>query len=96
MSGLLFADDFVGLAETGTALQSLIDVVYNCSKRCRFEANVKKSTVVIFSQLENFWSKWVWGQESLPVLDSYCYLVIECSSNGSWDKHIKSLIMHNK
>ena len=28
MSGLLLANDFVGLAETGTALQNLIDVVY--------------------------------------------------------------------
>ena len=27
MSGLLFSDDFVGLAETGPALQSLIDIV---------------------------------------------------------------------
>ena len=33
MSGLLFADDFVGIAETGPALQSLIDVVHNYSKR---------------------------------------------------------------
>ena len=29
LSGLLFADDFVGIAETGRALQSLIDIVYN-------------------------------------------------------------------
>ena len=28
MFDLLFADDFVGLAETGQALQSLIDVVH--------------------------------------------------------------------
>ena len=96
MCGLLFADDFVGLAETGTALQSLIDVVYNYSKHWCFEANVKKSAVVIFSKLGNFLGKWVWGQESLPVLDSYCYLGIEFSSNGSWDKHIKSLIICNK
>ena len=36
----LFADDFVGIAETGRALQSLIDIVYNYSKHWRFEANV--------------------------------------------------------
>ena len=34
------------------------------------------------------------GKPSL--LDSYCYLGVEFSSDGSWDKHIKSLIMHNR
>ena len=41
MSGLLFADDFVGLAVSGPALQSLIDIVYNCNKRRHSEANFK-------------------------------------------------------
>ena len=50
MSGLLFADDFVGIAETGSALPSLIDIVHNFSKYWRFEANVKKCAVVVFSK----------------------------------------------
>ena len=54
MSGPLFADDFVGLAETEPALQDLVDVVYNYSKCWRFEPNIKKSAVVIFSKLGNF------------------------------------------
>ena len=77
MSGLLFANDFVGLAESGPALQNLIDIVYDCSKRWRFEANVKKCAVVVFSKLGNHSGKWVWGHESLPVLDSYCYFGVE-------------------
>ena len=84
MSGLLFADDLVGLAETRTTLQSLIDVVYNYSKCWHFEANVKKSALVILSKLGNLLGKRVWGQESLSVLDSYCYLGIKCSSNESF------------
>ena len=96
MSGLLFADDFVGIAETGSALQSLVDIVYKYSKRWRFEANVKKCAVVIFSKLGKVSGKWVWGDESLPVLNSYCYLGVEFSSDGSWDKHIKSLIVRNR
>ena len=40
--------------------------------------------------------KWVWGDESLPILDSYCYLGVEFSTDGSWDKHIKSIIVHNR
>ena len=30
------------------------------------------------------------------MLDSYCYLGIEFSSNGSWDKHIKALLIQGK
>ena len=33
MSGLLFANDLVRIAETGSALQILIDIVHNYSKR---------------------------------------------------------------
>ena len=95
LSGLLFADDFVGITETGRALQSLIDIVHNYSKRWRFEANVKKCAIVIFSKTGRGSGKWVWGDESLPILDSYCYLGVEFSSDGSWDKHIKSLIVRN-
>ena len=32
MSGLPFTDDFVGVAETGLALQKLIDIVHNYNK----------------------------------------------------------------
>ena len=40
--------------------------------------------------------KWVWGDESLPVLNSYCFLGVEFSSAGSWDKHIDSLTIRNR
>ena len=49
LSGLLFADDFVGLAKTGPALQNLINVVYNYSKRWRVEDNIKKCSCNFFS-----------------------------------------------
>ena len=57
MHGLLFADDFVGVAETDQTLQSLIDRIHNYSKLWRFEANVKKSAVIVFFQTGGcFWS----------------------------------------
>ena len=34
--------------------------------------------------------------KAFPILDSYCYLGVEFSSDGSWDKHIKFLIMRNR
>ena len=55
MSGLLFADDFVGIAETRRVLQSLIDIVYNYRKRWRFEANVKMCHGYIFINRKRFW-----------------------------------------
>ena len=39
---------------------------------------------------------WIWGNKSLPVLDSYCYLGIKFSNDGSWDKHIKLLITRKR
>ena len=59
ISGLLFADDFIGIAETGSALQSFVDIVYKYSKHRRFEANVNKCAVVIVSKLGEVSGKWV-------------------------------------
>ena len=48
LSSVWFADDFVGVAETRSALKRLIDIVHNHSKRWRLEANVKKRVVLNF------------------------------------------------
>ena len=39
--GVLSVDDFVGISETGLALQKIIDIVHNYSKYWCFEANAK-------------------------------------------------------
>ena len=70
LSGLMFASTFVGIAETGPALQRLIDIVHNYSKCWCFEASVKKCAVVVFSKLGKVSSVWVWAGESLPILES--------------------------
>ena len=81
-SCLLFANDFVGLANTESPLQELIHIIHNYSKHWHFEANVNKCAVVISSKVGEVSGGWVGGGESLPVLDSYCYLWIEFSSDG--------------
>ena len=53
-------------------------------------------TLLNGSKIGDTSGKWFWGNKELPVLDSYCYLRIIFSSNGSWDKHIKSLIIRNR
>ena len=97
MPGLLFADDFVQLAKSRQALTKLVRY---CTYRPIIIVNIGilKTTLkctVVLSKLGNHSGTWVWGHESLPVLDSYCYLGIELSSNGSLD-NIKLLIIHNK
>ena len=57
---------------------------------------MKKRAIVIFSNLGEVSGVWVWGDEGLPVLNSYFYLGVEFSSDGSWDKHTKLLIVHNR
>ena len=96
LSCLLFADDFVGLAETESTLQKLNAIVHNHSKRRRSEANVQRACWCNFFQKQTLLGGWIWGVESLPVLDSYCFLGIEISSDGSWDKHIKSVAVSNE
>ena len=88
MYSLLYADYFVRLAETGLALQKLIDIVHTYSKLWCFEANVK---VCCFSKVGKVsdgvvkaFLFWILG-ESLPVFDSYYYSGIEFSCDGSWE-----------
>ena len=79
MSSLLFADDFVGIAETRSALQSLIDIVHNYSQYWWSETKLNKCVVIIFQKQEKGPGKWVWGEESLSILTSYCYLGVKFS-----------------
>ena len=48
-----------------------------------------------FSKLGEVSGGLVWDGESLSILDSYCYLEIEFSSVGSWNKYIKSIVVCN-
>ena len=81
----------------------LIAIVYKFSKRWRLEANVKKSSKVLFQKRGGFrflvpicmqGGEWVCGDDSLPALDSYCYLGMDYM-DGLCDKHMKLLIMRN-
>ena len=49
--GLLFADDFVGVSESGEQLQRVIDVVHSYCRKWRLKANVSKSAVMTFGKV---------------------------------------------
>ena len=92
----VFADDFVEVAETGSTLQSLINTVHNDSKCWYFEANVKSVPLSFFSKYANSWVSECEVMKAFLFLDFHFYIGIEFSSDGLWDKHIKSLVVHNK
>ena len=88
---LPFTNDFVELAETESAFQSLINIVHNYSKWWHFEASVKKCAFGLFPEVGKVSGGWVWGGKSLPILNSYCNLRIEFSCNGSWEQKLGGL-----
>ena len=65
VSGLMFADDFVGISETPERLQKQIQKALEYTKKWRVTANAKKCAVVVCNEDKvtpvNF--KWKWGEE---------------------------------
>ena len=76
MSGLMFADDFVGTSETPEGLQKQIEKALEYTRKWRVTANVKKnvrgSAVVVQNNEDKENSetfKWWWGEDELPIVD---------------------------
>ena len=91
IGGMLFADDFVGVSDSGEELQKLIDVVHAYCCKWRLKANVSKSAVMVFAR-DAVKGDWKWGENSLPKVCKYTYLGIDFQCNGAWDAHIKSVV----
>ena len=85
---ILFANDFVGVCDSGEQLQKLIDVVHAYCCKWRLTANVSKSAVVVFAR-DVVEGAWKWGENNLPNVCKYTYLGIDFQCNGAWDMHIK-------
>ncbi|CAB1099916.1 unnamed protein product [Ectocarpus sp. CCAP 1310/34] len=98
VSGLMFADDFVGVSETPEGLQEQIDAAVGYTRKWRLSANVGKCAVVVCSEEKKnpVEFKWKWGEEELPVVDRYTYLGVEISKECSWDAHKAKLIGKGK
>ena len=50
VSGLVFADDFVGISETPEGLQKQIEKALEYARKWRVTANVKKCAVVVCNE----------------------------------------------
>ena len=76
VSGMLFADDFVGISDTPEGLQMQIDAAKEFADKWRFSANVKKSAIMVCNEDKQkpVEYRWKWGVEELAVVDQYTYL----------------------
>ena len=81
VSGLMFADDFVGLAETPEGLQTQIEKALEYTRKWRITANINKNAVLICNEDNKnpVEFKCKWGEEELPIVDQYTYLGVEIS-----------------
>ena len=98
VSGLVFADDFVGISETPEGLQKQIEKALEYTRKWRVTANVKKCAVVVCNEdkVNPVTFKWKWGEDELPIADQYTYLGVEISKEWSWDAHIAKVIGKGK
>ena len=81
VSGLRFADDFVGISETPERLQKQIEKALEYTRKWRGTANVQKCAVVVRNEdkVDPVTFKWNWGEDELPIADRYTYLGVEIS-----------------
>ena len=95
IGGMLFADDFVGVSNSGEELQKLIDVVHAYCCKWRLKANANKSAVMVIAR-NAVEGDWKWRENNLPKFCKYTYLGIDFQCNGAWDAHIKRVVENGR
>ena len=99
MSGLMFADDLMGISETPKeGLQKQTEKALEHSRKWGVTANVKKCAVVVCNDdmVNPIHVSWKWGGDELSIADQYAYLRVEISIDCSWDTHIARVIGKGK
>ena len=81
VSGVMFADDFVGISETPEGLQKQIEKALEYTRKWRVTANIKTCPVVVCNEdkVNPVTFEWKWGEDELPITDQYTYLGVEIS-----------------
>ncbi|CAB1115344.1 ABC [Ectocarpus sp. CCAP 1310/34] len=98
VSGMLFADDFVGMSDTPEGLQLQIDAAKKFTDKWRLSANVQKSAVMVCNENkeEPVEHRWKWGIEEIAVVDQYTYLGVEIAKDCSWNAHMSKVAEKGK
>ena len=79
---MLFTDDIILMSATVAGRQNQLNVLHNCTQRLHLNANLSKTKVMIFRKGGHVSVKeqWVFGNQSLEVVNSYKYLVFVFST----------------
>jgi len=98
VSGMLFADDFVGMSDTPEGLQIQINAAKAYADKWRLSANVPKCAVVICNGDgdDEVGAKWTWGDKELPIVEKYTYLGVEIANDCKWDVHMHKIAEKGK
>lgn len=89
---LIFADDMVLFTTDPTSLQAQLDSLYTYSIKWGLKININKTKICIFSKRrKNETLPWCINNETLEIVESFCYLGIKFTSNGSMKEAIKTL-----
>lgn len=96
LASQLFADDFMGIAETPEALQQGVAAARRWCDKWRMQANIgpAKTAVMVFAPdhaLPLLDGAVQWGSEPLPVVTQYKYLGVMLSADCLWDAHVDYL-----
>ena len=93
----LYADDLVLLAESKEELQELLEGLSKFSKDKELTVNAKKSVVMIFNKAgRKTTDKLLYNGQELEAVQTFTYLGVEISTNGSFSLGIKSLVTKAK
>ena len=80
VSGVMFADDFVGVSESPEGLQKQIEKALEYTRKWRVTANLKRCAAVVVcneGKVNPVTFKRKWGEDELPMADQYTYLGVE-------------------
>ncbi len=79
------------LSETAQGLQNSLNKLSIYCKTCHLQLNIKKTTVMMFSNWKPETVKFFYDTESLAISDKYTYLGIQFTRNGNLKEAVSVL-----
>lgn len=89
---LLYADDTILLSNTAENLQICLNNFNDYCKNWHLKVNINKTKIVIFGARQTGNFRFNLGDENIEISDSYHYLGVTFSSNGSFLKARKHVV----
>ena len=89
---LLFADDLVLISKTPDGLQALLDKLYNYCIDWQLNVNLNKTKIVVFSKrISKQDCVFLYGIDTIEIVESYVYLGILFSRNGKFKSALDAI-----